>query len=95
MSTDVKSFVMQDRRQRRGEEPLYEFFKDSLDSPVEICVNSVTRLDSFRLRYLLSAHKYWKEAQVPFKVINQSETFKDGLVLLGLSRDFFDEKADA
>lgn len=80
------------KRPRSGPDPLLGFLQSAQGQPVSLSVADVDRIDSFRLRTLLSAQAHWASQGLGFSLIDASPEFLSGLQRLGIPEDHFDMK---
>ncbi|MEC3862516.1 STAS domain-containing protein [Mesobacterium sp. TK19101] len=82
--------ALADRRPRNGTDTLLTFLQGAVGKPVCLSVAAVDRIDSLRLRTLLSAQAKWRSLGLAFGLTDISDTFRAGLVRLGLPETQFD-----
>ncbi|MBT8460428.1 MAG: STAS domain-containing protein [Boseongicola sp.] len=81
---------MPERPAAGGEDPLFSYLKERLNSPVCISMRDVSRMDALRLQILLAAQCQWLSDAVAFTVTEISKSCAESLVLLGLEPDHFE-----
>ncbi len=89
--SDMHRHVMERSRARNGEDPIVPFLLGARQSPVEISVEAVERLDTHRLQILLVAQKQWETDGKGFAIKGVSQQFREGLELLGVEPHQFDK----
>lgn len=89
MPEKPQTHVLAPKRARSGADPLLTFLQKNEGVPVCISFELVDRLDSLRLRALLSAQAHWQAAGWPFATENLSPACAEGLRLLGVPDDQF------
>lgn len=87
---EFSKYSLPEKRPTTGDDPLISFLQVNQKMSVEISVKNVRRLDSLRLRTLLSAQKHWHENNLSFLICEMSEEFRSGLTLLGVPQNQFD-----
>lgn len=92
MSDQVLTHSLAEKRPRSGPDPLLEFLTGAVGHPVALSVAGVERLDSLRLRTVLSAQAHWASNGWAFRLTDVSQSFLDGLQRLGVPADHFDSK---
>ena len=89
MPDQMQSYTLAPRRARSGPDPLLSFLQQAQGRPVVLSVAEVERIDSLRLRILLSAQALWAKEGIAFALAHVTDTFRDGLSRLGLSPAHF------
>lgn len=70
-------------------DPLLDFFKDHLGTPVTVSLAKVNRLDALRLQTLIVALKQWRTDQTTFSICDISKDCAANLELLGIGPEVF------
>lgn len=81
-----------EKRPKSGRDPLLQFLTGAVGRPVCLSADGVERIDSLRLRTLLSAQKKWADDGLSFRVTKMADPFRAGLARLGLTPGHFDEE---
>ena len=87
--------ALSEKRPRSGADPLLQFLNGAVGKPVCLSAVAVDRLDSLRLRTLLSAQLKWAADGLAFRVTDIGAPFRDGLTRLGLTPGHFDTEDQA
>ncbi len=68
-------------------EALYNALIDHRGRPVDLVASRVNRISVPLVQVLIAAASEWKAIDLPFRVVEPSEAFKEGVALLGLPDD--------
>ncbi|SPF81938.1 STAS domain-containing protein [Pseudoprimorskyibacter insulae] len=92
MPDDVRQFQLPKRRGRSDDDPLLTFLKASLGRPVLLDLSDVDRIDSLRLRTLLSANRKWRQDGARLAITGLTDACADMFRLLGVDPIIFEQE---
>lgn len=91
MTKDYVTFAPGAKDQPQSNEALWQFLTAHDAQPVRIDLSAVSEVSAARLQLLISAQKQRGDDGMPMVLVGMTDTFRDGLVQLGVPEGFFEE----